>query len=119
MSATKPQALAEACAETMWTNDRASQGLGMSLDKVAPGEATISMTVTAAMCNGLGDCHGGYLFTLADSAFAFACNTHNQHAVAQHGGSRSSLRHMRTSGSPRERARCPAKGAAASTTSAS
>jgi acyl-CoA thioesterase len=85
MSAMNPQALADACAKAMWTNDRASQGLGMSLDKVAPGEATISMTVTAAMCNGLGACHGGYLFTLADSAFAFACNTHNQHAVAQHG----------------------------------
>ncbi len=85
MSAMNPQALAEACAKAMWTNDRASQGLGMSLDKVAPGEATISMTVTAAMCNGLSICHGGYLFTLADSAFAFACNTHNQHAVAQHG----------------------------------
>jgi acyl-CoA thioesterase len=84
MSAMKAQALAEACAKAMWTNDRASQGLGMSLDKVAPGEATISMTVTAAMCNGLGDCHGGYLFTLADSAFAFACNTYNQYAVAQH-----------------------------------
>lgn len=84
MSAMDPQALAEACAKAMWTNDRASQALGMSLDKVAPGEATISMTVTAAMCNGLSSCHGGYLFMLADSAFAFACNTHNQYAVAQH-----------------------------------
>jgi acyl-CoA thioesterase len=85
MSAVNPQALAEAFAKAMWTNDLASQGLGMSLEKVAPGEATISMTVTAAMCNGLGLCHGGYLFTLADSAFAFACNTYNQHPVAQQG----------------------------------
>jgi len=85
MSAMNPQMLAEACATAMWANDQASQGLGMSLDRVAPGEATVSMTVTAAMCNGLSICHGGYLFTLADSAFAFACNTYNQHTVAQHG----------------------------------
>jgi acyl-CoA thioesterase len=85
MSAMNPQTLAEACAKAMWANDQASQGLGMSLDGVAPGEATISMTVTDEMCNGLSVCHGGYLFTLADSAFAFACNTYNQHTVAQHG----------------------------------
>jgi acyl-CoA thioesterase len=85
MSATTPHALAEACAKAMWANDRASQALGMSLDRVAPGEATISMTVTDAMCNGLSICHGGYLFTLADSAFAFACNTYNRHTVAQQG----------------------------------
>ncbi|SJZ92538.1 hydroxyphenylacetyl-CoA thioesterase PaaI [Consotaella salsifontis] len=79
-----PQALAESCAASMWALDRASQGLGMSLDRVAPGEASVSMTVTEAMCNGLATCHGGFIFTLADSAFAFACNGYNQHTVAQH-----------------------------------
>lgn len=85
MNARTPQAIAEASAKTMWANDKASQGLGMSLDRVSPGEATISMTITNAMCNGLAICHGGYIFSLADSAFAFACNTYNRHVVAQHG----------------------------------
>lgn len=79
-----PQELAEASAQTMWNDDSASQRLGMSLDHIAPGQATLSMTVTDAMSNGHGNCHGGYIFTLADSAFAFACNSHNQMAVAQH-----------------------------------
>jgi len=79
-----PQALAEACATAMWNDDSASQNLGMSLDHVAPGEATLSMTITDQMTNGHGMCHGGYIFTLADSAFAFACNTYNQRVVAQH-----------------------------------
>ncbi len=79
-----PQELAEASARAMWNDDSASQQLGMTLDHIAPGRATLSMTITAAMSNGHGNCHGGYLFTLADSAFAFACNSHNQMAVAQH-----------------------------------
>lgn len=79
-----PQELAEASARAMWNDDSASQRLGMSLDHIAPGEATLSMTVTEAMSNGHGNCHGGYIFTLADSAFAFACNSYNQIAVAQH-----------------------------------
>jgi acyl-CoA thioesterase len=78
-----PQALAEACARRMMENDRASAGLGITLDRVAPGHATMSMTVTAEMINGHGACHGGYIFTLADSAFAFACNSRNQIMVAQ------------------------------------
>jgi acyl-CoA thioesterase len=78
-----PDQLASAAARAMWAADRASQGLGMSLDVVAPGCATLSMTVTEAMTNGHGNCHGGFIFTLADSAFAFACNSHNQRAVAQ------------------------------------
>lgn len=78
-----PQTLAEAAAAAMWAQDNASQGLGMALDAVAPGTATLSMTVTPAMVNGLDVCHGGFIFTLADSAFAFACNSHNQKAVAQ------------------------------------
>lgn len=79
-----PQELAEASAKAMWNDDSASQRLGMSLDHIAPGEATLSMTITEAMSNGHGNCHGGYIFTLADSAFAFACNSYNQLVVAQH-----------------------------------
>lgn len=79
-----PQALAEACAKAMWEDDNASRHLGMELLSVAPGEAKISMAVTETMTNGHGTCHGGYIFALADSAFAFACNTYNQRTVAQH-----------------------------------
>ena len=76
--------LARACADAMWKNDAASQSLGMNLVSVAPGQAVITMTVTERMVNGHKICHGGYIFTLADSAFAFACNTYNQRTVAQH-----------------------------------
>lgn len=79
-----PQEIAEASAQAMWAGDRASQDLGMRLDRIAPGEATMSMTLTETMSNGHGNCHGGYMFTLADSAFAFACNSYNQMVVAQH-----------------------------------
>ena len=79
-----PQVLADACANAMWAEDRASQGLGMTVERVAPGEATLAMVVRADMTNGHGICHGGFIFTLADSAFAFACNTYDQRTVAQH-----------------------------------
>ncbi|WP_421979390.1 hydroxyphenylacetyl-CoA thioesterase PaaI [Roseibium sp.] len=79
-----PQELAEACARIMWEDDNASQALGMELVRIAPGEADMRMTVTRIMTNGHGNMHGGYLFALADSAFAFACNTYNQMTVAQH-----------------------------------
>ncbi|MFS8047377.1 hydroxyphenylacetyl-CoA thioesterase PaaI [Rhizobium sp. BR 314] len=79
-----PQELAQACAKSMWEDDNATRLLGMEVTAVAPGEATISMDVTEAMTNGHGTCHGGYIFTLADSAFAFACNTYNQRTVGQH-----------------------------------
>jgi acyl-CoA thioesterase len=79
-----PQEIAEASANAMWNDDAASQRLGMSLDHIAPGHATLSVTVTEAMSNGHGNCHGGYIFTLADSAFAFACNSYNEMVVAQH-----------------------------------
>ena len=78
------EALARACADAMWKGDAASQALGMTLVSVAPGQAVLAMTVTASMVNGHNLCHGGYIFTLADSAFAFACNTYNQRTVAQH-----------------------------------
>jgi acyl-CoA thioesterase len=79
-----PQAMAEACARAMWAEDQASQGLGMAIARVAPGEAVLTMAVTERMVNGHGLCHGGFIFTLADSAFAFACNTYDQRTVAQH-----------------------------------
>ncbi|MGL4974564.1 MAG: hotdog fold thioesterase, partial [Bosea sp. (in: a-proteobacteria)] len=78
-----PQQLAQACADAMWARDVASQALGMSIVRVSPGEAEITMPVSAAMIQGHGTCHGGYLFTLADSAFAFACNSYNANTVAQ------------------------------------
>ena len=71
-------------AETMWAEDRASSGLGMRLDEVAPGHARLSMTITAAMTNGLGICHGGFIFALADLAMAFAASARGEAAVAQH-----------------------------------
>jgi acyl-CoA thioesterase len=79
-----PHEIAAACAEAMWAEDQASQGLGMVVERVSPGEAVISMAIRADMTNGHGICHGGFIFTLADSAFAFACNTYNQRTVAQH-----------------------------------
>jgi acyl-CoA thioesterase len=78
-----PAALARACADAMWAEDRASSGLGMRLESVAAGHAVISMRVTEAMVNGHGLCHGGFIFTLADSAFAFACNSYGERVVAQ------------------------------------
>ena len=77
-----PQQLAEACAESMYSRDQASQQLGMKIISVAPGRAVLTMTVDNRMVQGHGACHGGYLFTLADSAFAFACNTYDKATVA-------------------------------------
>jgi acyl-CoA thioesterase len=79
-----PQALAEACARAMWAEDQASQGLGMGIERVAPGEAVLTMRVSERMVNGHQLCHGGFIFMLADSAFAFACNSYDQRTVAQH-----------------------------------
>jgi acyl-CoA thioesterase len=75
---------ARAAAETMWAADAASQALGMRLDEVGLGRCVMSMTVTEAMLNGHKTCHGGFMFLLADSCFAFACNSHGQNAVAFH-----------------------------------
>jgi len=76
-----PQALAEKVANAMYARDPASQGLGISLDGVGAGCATMSMTIRDDMLNGHGSCHGGFIFTLADSAFAFACNSYNLNTV--------------------------------------
>lgn len=75
-------ALARATAEVMWRDDNASKWLGMKVEEVRQGYARLSMAVTQNMVNGHNLCHGGLIFTLADSTFAFACNSHNQRAVA-------------------------------------
>ena len=76
-----PQRLAELAGKTMFERDPASQALGMTLDEIRPGYARMRMRVREDMLNGHGTCHGGYIFMLADSAFAFACNSHNFNTV--------------------------------------
>jgi len=78
----KADQIAIQCADTMWRDDDASRALGMHIDSVREGCANVSMTVRENMTNGHGMCHGGMIFTLADSAFAFACNSQNYVAVA-------------------------------------
>lgn len=80
-----PDDLARACAETMWKEDDASKGLGMEIVDIGPGRATLTMTVRPEMVNGQHMAHGGFIFTLADSAFAYACNSHNDRVVAAQG----------------------------------
>ena len=77
-----PQQIAERCAAIMWPDDHAAQGLGFELLEVGPGSATLRMTVRQNMVNGHGICHGGFIFALADSTFAYACNSANLRAVA-------------------------------------
>lgn len=83
MSEISPQQRAERSAREMFRTDLASQGLGMRIDHIAPGEATLSMHIRDDMLNGHGIAHGGFIFSLADSAFAFACNSYNKMVVAQ------------------------------------
>ena len=80
-----PDEIARACAQAMWQEDDASRGLGMELVEVKPGQATLAMTIKPHMVNGQRIAHGGFIFTLADSAFAFACNSHNERVVAAQG----------------------------------
>jgi acyl-CoA thioesterase len=77
-----PQQTAEAVRDAMWRDDRASKMLGMQVLAVGPGTATLAMTVREDMLNGHDICHGGLVTTLADSAFAFACNSYNEVTVA-------------------------------------
>jgi acyl-CoA thioesterase len=77
-------ALARRAADAMFADDHAARHLGISISAVAAGSATLNMTVGPTMVNGHGLCHGGYLFTLADTAFAYACNSYGQRVVAQH-----------------------------------
>jgi acyl-CoA thioesterase len=75
---------AKRSAEAMWAGDRASQDLGMELIEVGPGAATLAMRVSDRMVNGHDTAHGGFIFALADSAFAFACNSYGEATVAAH-----------------------------------
>lgn len=74
--------IARRAAEAMWATDKASRHMGMEIAEVGPGRAVLRMKVRPEFCNGHGTCHGGFIFTLADSAFAFACNSHNKVTVA-------------------------------------
>jgi acyl-CoA thioesterase len=76
------QSLAEACVAAMYERDAGSQSLGMKVEKAGPGISIVSMPVRSDMVNGHGSCHGGFIFSLADSAFAFACNSANRVNVA-------------------------------------
>ncbi|TMH57036.1 MAG: hydroxyphenylacetyl-CoA thioesterase PaaI [Betaproteobacteria bacterium] len=76
------QALAESVAAAMYARDHASQSLGMSIAAIGPGRAELRMTIRQDMLNGHAICHGGFVFALADSAFAFACNSYNLTTVA-------------------------------------
>ena len=76
------QALAEATAKAMWSRDQAAQALGMSIVSVKPGYAKLKMAVRADMVNGHHICHGGMIFSLADTAFAYSCNSYNKNTVA-------------------------------------
>lgn len=79
-----PKERAEKSAATLWADDHASQWAGMEIVDVDEAGATLALTVAPHHCNGHGICHGGVTFMLADSAFAFACNSRNQPTVAQH-----------------------------------
>lgn len=77
------EALAQRVGEVMFANDSASRALGMRIESIGPGCAVMTMTVRPEMLNGHAICHGGYIFLLADSTFAFACNSYNRNTVAQ------------------------------------
>ena len=77
-----PQQIADYVRDGMLKNDAATLGLGMHVLAIGPGHATVTMTVRADMLNGHAICHGGFISTLADSAFAFACNSYDELTVA-------------------------------------
>ena len=77
-----PQQTAELVRDGMFARDRAAQSLAMRITHIAPGEATIEMPVRDDMLNGFDTCHGGFITTLGDTAFAYACNTRNELTVA-------------------------------------
>lgn len=81
-AALTPQQIADAVRVGMYAADCATQSLGITVDAIAPGAATLRMTVRPDMLNGLAGCHGAMITTLADSAFAFACNSYNELTVA-------------------------------------
>lgn len=79
-----PEQRARASADALWARDRASSSLGMEILEAGPGFSTVAMDVTMEMTNGVGTAHGGFIFALADSAFAVACNSYNERSVAAH-----------------------------------
>jgi acyl-CoA thioesterase len=81
-SSLSPQQLAEAVSQAMLAKDRVAQDLGIRLLAVNAGSATMSMTIQERMLNGFAICHGGYITILADTAFAYACNSYNDVTVA-------------------------------------
>jgi len=81
---TEADELAQRVAARMFREDKASQAMGMDIEACGEGWARVGMTIRPDMLNGHGTCHGGFLFVLADSAFAFACNSRNERTVAQH-----------------------------------
>jgi acyl-CoA thioesterase len=82
MMSLTPQQVADRCTEVMWPDDHAAQGLGITIASTTPGGATVTMPVRQDMVNGHGICHGGFIFALADTNFAYACNSFNHRAVA-------------------------------------
>jgi acyl-CoA thioesterase len=82
MTTLSPQQLAEAVSQAMLAKDRVAQDLNIQLVSVAPGAASMTMTVQERMLNGFAICHGGYITILADTAFAYACNSYNDVTVA-------------------------------------
>jgi acyl-CoA thioesterase len=81
---TDPQAIATLAAKTLWATDRAAQTLGIEILAVGPGTATLVMTIGKDMVNGHDTAHGGFIFSLADTAFAYACNSRGHVTVAAH-----------------------------------
>jgi len=82
MTTADARTLAERVADSMYQRDTATQALGIRIAHVGPGYAELAMAVRADMLNGHEICHGGFIFTLADSAFAYACNSYNLNTVA-------------------------------------
>ena len=82
LSPAEAQTLADATAEAMYSRDRAAQALGIKIVRVQPGASLLTMTVRSDMVNGHHICHGGMIFSLADTAFAYACNSYNKNTVA-------------------------------------
>jgi len=83
MKSLSPTEIASRSADTMWARDNASREAGLKIVEVLSGRAVLTMTVEKRHTNGHSICHGGYIFLLADTAFAFACNSYNESAVAQ------------------------------------
>ena len=84
MTKISAQLRAEKSRDVMWEQDKATQWFGMTCESIGPGEAVVSMKIELHHCNGHKTCHGAVSYALADSAFAFACNSYNQACVAQH-----------------------------------